>query len=46
LLGVMPSIKLHNQPLLEAHEINDIPTQRLLPAKFVAMQLTEAKMLP
>jgi len=46
LLSVLASIKLHNQPLLETHKINNVRTQQLLSSKLVSTQLTNAKMLP
>lgn len=40
LVGVLPSVKLHNQPLFETDEINNVGAQWLLPAEFLPFQLS------
>ncbi len=43
---MLSSIHLNYHPLFQTNKVNDISSQRLLPAKFVALELPEAKLSP
>jgi hypothetical protein len=43
---MLPAVELDYQPCFEAHEIDDIGADDLLPPEFEAEELTVAQMLP
>ena len=45
-LGVMPAVDLDNEPPLEAHEVDDIAAERMLPAKARSIDLLGAQRPP
>lgn len=46
LLSVLSAIKFDNQSLLQAYEIDDVASQRLLATKFATVKLPITKLLP
>ena len=44
--SMLPAIQLDNDLLLYAREINEEPTDRMLPSKFVSAQSPAAQMVP
>lgn len=43
---MLPSIELDNQPLIEADEVHDVASQRVLTAKLASFELTQPYTLP
>jgi hypothetical protein len=45
-LGMLPAIELHNHLSVQAYEIEDVITKRVLPAELAAVQMPTAKVSP
>jgi hypothetical protein len=43
---MLSAVELDDQSFFKAYEINNVFTQRLLPSKFVAVDLPESKLAP